>query len=464
MMFIKSPNSIFLQFTLKREEEKEKEDEEEQGAIGESPIGGMGDFPMAEGEGVGDDTDVEQAGFLMSDAQAPDVECVPESGISGFTRGVLSACDFGALLVELRKAGYRTLGPTVRDGVIVYDELVDVEELPAGWTDEQDGGTYRLTRRQDGALFGYAVGADSWKREFFPQEQKLWQADRTKDGGFTVQEEPVASEKRALIGVRSCELHAMEIQDRVFLRGPYQDPHYAAARKGLFVVAVNCSVAGGTCFCVSMGTGPGVTSGADLVLTELLGKDQHEILVEAGSVEGEQILGTLPVREASPDDKKAAKQVVERTRSRMGRTMDVAGLRELLRSNLEHPRWHEVAERCLTCANCTMVCPTCFCSTVEDVTDLTGEHAERWRKWDSCFTMDFSYVHGGSVRTSSQSRYRQWMTHKLGSWIDQFGTSGCVGCGRCITWCPVGIDITEEISAIRANPIRPTRKIVYEDT
>ena len=101
-----------------------------------------------------------------------------------------------------------------------------------------------------------------------------------------------------------------------------------------------------------------------------------------------------------------------------------------------------------------MVCPTCFCTTVEDGTDLAGESAERTRRWDSCFTIDFSYVHGGSVRLRSRSRYRQWMTHKLATWIDQFGSSGCVGCGRCITWCPVAIDITEEVAAIRADPTR----------
>ena len=82
---------------------------------------------------------------------------------------------------------------------------------------------------------------------------------------------------------------------------------------------------------------------------------------------------------------------------------------------------------------------------------LYGARAERWRKWDSCFTLDFSYIHGGSVRTSAAARYRQWLSHKLATWIDQFGSSGCVGCGRCITWCPVGIDITEEVAAIRAS-------------
>jgi Fe-S-cluster-containing hydrogenase component 2 len=129
--------------------------------------------------------------------------------------------------------------------------------------------------------------------------------------------------------------------------------------------------------------------------------------------------------------------------------MDTRGIKELLYRNYEHPRWDNVATRCLTCANCTMVCPTCFCTTVEDVTDLSGDHAERWRKWDSCFTMDFSYIHGGSVRATPKSRYRQWLTHKLATWFDQFGSSGCVGCGRCITWCPVAIDLTEEVRAIR---------------
>jgi Fe-S-cluster-containing hydrogenase component 2 len=118
--------------------------------------------------------------------------------------------------------------------------------------------------------------------------------------------------------------------------------------------------------------------------------------------------------------------------------MDTTGIQQLLADNLEHPRWDDVASRCLTCANCTLVCPTCFCHGVEDTTDLTGDHAERWRHWDSCFTLDYSYVHGGTVRSSTRSRYRQWMTHKLGTWFDQYGTSGCVGCGRCTTWCPVG--------------------------
>jgi ferredoxin len=249
--------------------------------------------------------------------------------------------------------------------------------------------------------------------------------------------------------VRSCDLHAIAIQDRIFIGGRFVDPDYAARREGAFVVAANCFEPGGTCFCVSMGTGPRAEAGYDLAVTEIL-EGAHRLLVEVGTERGAAVLEKLPARLAEQADVDAAERAVAGAAARMGRRMESGDLRDLLADNLEHPRWDDVAERCLTCGNCVLVCPTCFCSTVEDHTDLAGEQAERWRTWDTCFSVDHSYIHGGSVRPSSRSRYRQWMTHKLGTWHDQFGTSGCVGCGRCITWCPVGIDITEEVAAIRA--------------
>jgi len=261
--------------------------------------------------------------------------------------------------------------------------------------------------------------------------------------------EKIEPQKTAFIGVRSCELNAIQIQDRVFMGGPHVDSSYKARRESAFLVALNCGQAGGTCFCVSMNTGPKVKEGYDLALTEVLEEGRHYFLVETGSEAGAEVAGALTLRAAGPEEIAAAERVVAHTASQMGRTLDTTDIKGLLYRNYESPRWSQVASRCLTCANCTMVCPTCFCTTVEDVTDLGGEHAERRQKWDSCFTLDFSYIHGGSVRPSARSRYRQWMTHKLATWIDQFGTSGCVGCGRCITWCPVGIDITEEAEAIR---------------
>jgi ferredoxin len=277
---------------------------------------------------------------------------------------------------------------------------------------------------------------------------RLWRA-KAGGKGFQVMEEDGGTAKFAFIGVRPCEIHAIAIQDKVFLNGEYSDPFYKARRQDLFIVAVNCGRAGGTCFCASMDTGPKATFGFDLALTEVLEAGRHYFVVEVGTELGAEILREVPHKAASGEEKATAERIVAKTAGQMGRTMDTRGIKDLLYRNYENPRWDDVAKRCLTCGNCTMVCPTCFCVTVEDLTDLTGEHAERWRKWDSCFTMDFSYIHGGSVRASVMARYRQWMTHKLATWIDQFGTSGCVGCGRCITWCPVAIDITEEASAIR---------------
>ncbi len=348
----------------------------------------------------------------------------------------------------LKRRGYIVVGPTVQEEAIVYDELSSAADLPTGWTDEQEGGVYRLKKRNDKAVFGYAVGPHSWKKFLHPPKKRMWKAKR--DGkGFEMIEDYQEVPKFAFIGVRSCELHAMAIQDEVFIKGECVDSSYKLRREQAFIIAVNCGQAGGTCFCVSMNTGPKVTNGFDLVLTEILDGKRHLFVVEEGSDRGSEILHELPCQEASREETAVAEKTVFDTAGQMGRKMDTNGIKDLLYQNYEHPRWEDVASRCLTCGNCTMVCPTCFCTTTEDVTDLTGEHAERWQKWDSCFTMDFSYIHGGTIRSSAKSRYRQWMTHKLATWIDQFGTSGCVGCGRCITWCPVGIDITEEVKAIR---------------
>lgn len=364
---------------------------------------------------------------------------------------LLDRAGLQALVDALVARGFDVIGPTLRDGAIVYDRIADIAALPAGWTDRQEAGRYRLERRADAALFGYAVGPQSWKRFLHPPEETLWRA-RRQDDGFTITPEPPAPAPFAFLGVRACELHAIAIQDRVFLGGAHQDPGYAARRQGAFLVALNCGTAAGTCFCASMGTGPRAESGFDLALTELIDATRHDFLAVAGSEAGAALLAVLPTRPAGSDATAAAEAVLARTKAGMGRHLDTDGLKERLQANPEHPRWDEVAARCLACANCTLVCPTCFCTSVADHTDLARTEATRVKRWDSCFTADFSFIHGGSVRASGKSRYRQWLTHKLAHWIDQFGSSGCVGCGRCIAWCPVGIDITAEAAAIRAMP------------
>lgn len=363
--------------------------------------------------------------------------------------GVLDVEGLDGLIARLRAGGRRVVGPTVRDGAIVYDDVDGVGALPRGWTDRQGPGSYELVRRDDAALFGYAVGPHSWKQLLLPPRHRLWTATRDSDATFRVAEAPREHEPLAFVGVRACELAAIAVQDRVFLQGPARDTVYAAHRDDVVLVAVNCATPGGTCFCASMGTGPRVGAGADVTLTEVLDGDRHELLVEVGTDVGAALVDGLGVRPASATDDDRVDEVVAAAAASMGRELDTDGLPDLLTSRPGSPRWDDVAARCLSCASCTMACPTCFCMQVEDTTDLTGAEAHRDRTWDSCFSLGFSRAGPDVVRDSTRSRYRQWMTHKLATWVDQFGTSGCVGCGRCITWCPVGIDITVEAAAIR---------------
>ncbi len=361
----------------------------------------------------------------------------------------LPAEQLQTLIDALSADGYLVIGPTVDQEAIVYDEIESAAELPRGWTDRQAPGSYRLERRDDDAYFGYVVGPHSWKKYLFPPLATVATADRT-DDGWTLGTPDEAVPRYAFLGVRACELAAIRVQDKVFTGGPYVDPIYRQRRDAAFIVAVNCTLAAPTCFCTSMKTGPKCDAGFDLALTEI----DDGFVVEVGSDRGADVLQRLTVNPAGSGHSSTAQAARQQAVDQIQKTLDTDGIRDLLLGNLEHPRWNEVATRCLSCTNCTMVCPTCFCSTVTEVTDLTGDHVDRQRQWDSCFNIDFSYMNGAIVRDEIRSRFRQWMTHKLASWHDQFGSSGCVGCGRCITWCPVGIDLTEEVAAIRDAPSR----------
>lgn len=363
------------------------------------------------------------------------------------THVVVEANQLDQLIQALARRGYDAIGPTVRDGAMVLDHLDSARDLPSGWTAEQGPAHYRLQPLPRPAFFAYAGGPQSWKKYLHPADVCLYAAER-QNGAFHILNNDAKPERPyAFLGVKACELSAIKIQDRVLMGDKYRDPVYEARRKQTFIVAKQCTKSGPTCFCASMGTGPEVKDGFDLVLTEFAFDGQHRFVVGIGSERGEEVLSELHTAPASREDLQKIQAGIA-SASEQERKIDTAGLKDLLYANFEQPRWSKVAERCLTCGNCTMVCPTCFCTTVEDSTDITGR-AERLRRWDSCFSINFSYIHGGSIRTSASARYRQWLTHKFAAWIDQFGTAGCVGCGRCIVWCPAGIDVTEEIRALQ---------------
>ncbi|MFO7562363.1 MAG: 4Fe-4S dicluster domain-containing protein [Enhygromyxa sp.] len=371
---------------------------------------------------------------------------------------LLAREQFDALISNLREDGFRVIGPRVRDGAIVYAEITRVDELPIGWSDEQGPGRYRLRQSERTSLFGFVVGPESPRRFLTPSVEPLVQI-RRRDSGLEVKP-AVEPDERPLVflGVRACDLAAIESHDRVWTGGPFVDPRYARRRERALVIAVDCLAPGELCFCASTRTGPEVRERFDLRLTEL---GDETLLLEVGSDRGRAIADQLSLEPAPHERELERRAGLEQATALMlerGPRLDVDAAPELLFANLDHPRWDEVAQRCLSCGNCTLVCPTCFCHRVEERAVVGEPTAERVREWDSCFTADHSTIHGAHFRPKTRERYRQWMTHKLASWVSQFGMSGCVGCGRCIAWCPVGIDITAELAAIQANP-HPDRPV-----
>ncbi len=365
------------------------------------------------------------------------------------------------LLALLQSGGYRLVGPQVRDGAIVYETLGGAEQLPRGWHDEQAPGRYRL--HYDPAsprLFAWANGPQALKPLVFAPRELLWEAHRDETGNLRFQDCLPSGERIAVIGVRACDLAALALQDAHFLEGPFPDAAYHRRRTGLFLVAVDCSHPAETCFCAATGDGPRVEAGKgaawDLRLQEL----EAGFLVEAGSRAGAAYLARLPARAATEAERAAALAQAQAAVARQTRRLpapgpsagapchDAAGLAGALTARHDHPHWHDVAQRCLACGNCTAVCPTCFCAGDEEVPDLAGTASRHYRQWDSCFTAAHSYIHGIVIRAETRHRYRQWLTHKLDTWHAQYGRSGCVGCGRCITWCPAGIDLTAEAEAL----------------
>ncbi len=362
--------------------------------------------------------------------------------------GFLPRAGLDRLLDLLKADGRRVVGPTVSGGAIVYDEIHRAADLPSGWTADQAPGEYRLRQTGTDRQFDYAVGPTSWKRETFPPHVPITIGRRV-DGQTTFEDVPPAVQPVAFLGVRGCEIAALLTQDAVLATGPAVDRDYAARRAAALVIAVECVTPADTCFCTSMGTGPEVTAGFDLAMTEL----DDGFVVRAGTPAGERLLARLDLAPADEDRRSAARSAVQAARDRIGDPVPTAGLPARLIAAADSPRWAEIAERCLACANCTLVCPTCFCTGVTQASDLDGLESVAERTWDSCFTLGFARVAGGNFRPRVQDRYRQWLTHKFGTWWDQFGMSGCVGCGRCITWCPVGIDVREELMAVAPPPV-----------
>jgi ferredoxin len=351
---------------------------------------------------------------------------------------------FNLLLSHLKDEGYLSIGPRVKNESLVYEEIERLDDLPQGYSTEQKPGYFRLVREKHDRYFDIIPGAHSWKQFLFPPRIELFSLHKNgKNWENTTGQPEIPS--YAFIGVRACELAAIQIQDNIFMRSDFTDPIYRARRQRVFIVSVNCTHPAGTCFCTSMGTGPRVKEMFDLNLTEL---DDVFVLTIGSEIARRMMMG-IPFEDASGYILTNVEHKLNQAEQQMRRKLDTSDLPELILEHLDHPYWNEIGKRCLSCANCTQVCPTCFCWDTMDEMSLDGKSTKRTRVWDSCFNPGYSHQAGGNTRPTIYSRYRQWLSHKLGTWKQQFGTLGCVGCGRCITWCPAEIDITEEISALR---------------
>jgi ferredoxin len=331
----------------------------------------------------------------------------------------------------------------VRDGAVVFEPISSADELPAGVRDIQGAGSYRLERSDTPRCFAWANGPQALKPLTFAPEESMWRVTRN-EAGLHFEPTPPVVPPSAVIGVRGCDLAALQLQEAHFLDAAAGDTNFRTRREALFIVAVDCAHPADTCFCASTGDGPGAENGFDIAISEL----DEGLLLRSGSVRGERVINTLGLAPAGEDQLQRVRDELRRAAESQSRGLPSRDLRDPLFARQDHAHWTDVAQRCLACGNCTAVCPTCFCSSYEARPELDGDTADHLRQWDSCFDFGHSSLHGHPMRDDIRLRYRQWLTHKLAGWHDQFGRSGCTGCGRCITWCPVGIDLTAEVAAL----------------
>lgn len=315
--------------------------------------------------------------------------------------------------IDTLKYEYKVIGPVKENSHYIFKEIYSSSDL------QMD---YPTTMLSPGKMFIYKPREDILRFNI--------------ESSIAIEEIKHEIEKQIIVGIHPCDMHAILYLDRVFLNG-FIDPHYKMRRENSILIAINCSQVLENCFCSSVGTGPylKVHSGYDMVLTDL----GDDYLVEIKSSRAFNIKG----KEANPEIFKLKSEKEKTLLNSFRKHIDVKGIDELFIKNLDHPVWSITAdERCLSCSNCVMVCPTCFCYDIIDEMDMNLKEIIRFRQLDACQDIKFAKVHGGNYRQRRSSRLRQFVMHNL-NYTSQYGLIKTVGCGRCITWCPTKIDLTE---------------------
>jgi len=351
-------------------------------------------------------------------------------------------------LEELQKE-FQLIGPVERDGGSAFAKIQSVKDLNLN---------YGLT------MLGPQVYL------YHPEERIC--TIQEKGGKFDVQTLDTVP-RQILFGVHSCDLHAITILDRVFLKKGMEDRNYRLWRENTLVIGFHCSHIYPQCFCASMGTGPFFEpkEGYDFLLTDLGDNYLIETLIdhpqpaspsrgreempphsrEAGRDRALKLLSSLNPAQATQEHFDKKSQISRELESQFQKEIDTSHLVEIILRNQYHPIWSRTADsRCLGCTNCIQVCPTCFCYNVKDRISFDLTTCERTRYKNGCLDLHFAEVHEANFRFTRMARLRQFVTHKLATWVEQFGCFGCVGCGRCMTWCPTDIDLTHIAKEIMA--------------
>jgi sulfhydrogenase subunit beta (sulfur reductase) len=335
---------------------------------------------------------------------------------------ILQKKDLGKFVENLKK-DHEVIGPKRKAEGYIFDYIDDSGELALDYT------TTMLPP----------------KKIFFPPREPLYSYEKVGEEVVIKDLSEKWKKKRILFGVHSCDINALLILDGVF-GGKLKDQLYLNRRRNTLIIGMNCRSPGENCFCDAMTTGPTIKKGYDLLLTDIGDK----YYVQVGSKAGEKLLSRDLFRTATKADRKKMEAEVIRVKNKLQSDFGIDKLGEKMKGKFWSKLWEAQTKKCVLCGACNFVCPTCYCFDVVDETDLAGKKGQRVRVWDTCHFKDFATVAGGiNFRGGKVPRVKQRLYHKLCYSTEQRGVYDCVGCGRCIQFCPAKIDIREIIKDVQ---------------
>ncbi len=273
------------------------------------------------------------------------------------------------------------------------------------------------------------------KSLFLPQSEVLL---RYKSRVNRLEEDITTPKPRIIMGIRPCDATALTLLDTVFDQEDYRDPYWSAKRDATLLIGMGCVEPPQTCFCTTVGYGPFSHAGLDAMITEVV----DSYMVEVFSDRVNELFSDLPI--ASQAQENLVNDIQLRAKKSMSPAFETTNLKGTLDQIFESDYWEKIAESCLGCGICTFLCPTCFCFDIVDEV----QRNERVRNWDTCMFRIYSQeASGHNPRPTRSERTRQRLMHKFSYWLDHIGKIGCTGCGRCVRYCPVGLDIRAMLRA-----------------